>query len=379
MVSRLLMMILPFSILTILYFGAHIMDVCTNIYLLESRNNATERKINKLIGETTIWDSKFIPFYNRQFQQYAGWINSSYTIGIWIFTLIIAALIVHIIVAFTLIQNLLYNYFFTSLSITATSFTVIQYILLQWTGASFIERTVLKMSGITVKEVKTPTNVLIVPVLTFVFGFFSFAMISLSEGSFWLGGMFDIPMLLVPTILIGDSIFLPIINAKITRFIIDDLGVQKMHSRFLIFYSIIALLGSLLMSGLSHWAWATDQYTDHISSIYRKLSIGGWWHLIFSIIQTFILFFFPYIWKKAIDSKDKNLEANCTKIWWWTFGFSLLMVVNYTVQYIAGVYGNISIPQALIEAKFTFFPALISLIILLTMKSYKKIVFRPSK
>ena len=191
MLSYVLMMLLPFSSLTILYFMAHITDVVTNIYLLEARNGVAEKKLNNLIGETLTWDSKVIPFYNREFFQAGGWINSSYTLGLWMVVFVLALLTIHLFLAYTLVTSLIFRYVFTATLLACTSFVVVQYALLQWTGATQIERMVLRLSGFEVKPIPQVTDLSIVGIFTFIFGFLSFLIISVSEKfvaavSFWL-------------------------------------------------------------------------------------------------------------------------------------------------------------------------------------------------
>ena len=58
-------------------------------------------------------------------------------------------------------------------------------------------------------------NIVIVPIITFFVGFFVFLTLSIINKAFWFNSSVDIPLIYNVSVMIGDSIILPITNFMI--------------------------------------------------------------------------------------------------------------------------------------------------------------------
>lgn len=177
----------------------------------------------------------------------------------------------------------------------------------------------------------------------------------------------DFPFIFIWTMSIGDTLLLPIINLKIGLIFIDKLtSVDKQKNKRLLWVwaSVIFSL-SFIFNSITHYNWAMDDFSDFMGLIPGEITIGGWWHYLFSVAEMFLIGMFYVLWFVTI--KEKNLSALrfIKRSWWWIFAFSTLMIANFFQQYFT-VY-NQPFLEALSSAKFTFFPVLTTLILRLIL------------
>ncbi len=99
----------------------------------------------------------------------------------------------------------------------------------------------------------------------------------------WLDSRIDLPLSAVPSVWLGDTILVPILNVRIVSFLrafFDEYGTgaRRVFARGF----LIALLVSSLIAGYTHYMWTQDQYLGFIDTQLGSLSIAGWWHLGFT-------------------------------------------------------------------------------------------------
>jgi len=130
-----------------------------------------------------------------------------------------------------------------------------------------------------------------IPLATFCLGFTPMMVLSLLTDSFWFNSPHDFPLVAIPSVLIGDSLFFPIINYKIYSSL-SLISFKKQKSAIL---ATISLILSLLINSYSHYLWTQDKYTGFMDTEIGRLSIAGWWHWGYSIIQMFIILYFAFV------------------------------------------------------------------------------------
>lgn len=159
-----------------------------------------------------------------------------------------------------------------------------------------------------------PIDLKIVPIVTFMTGFFTFLTLSIYYEVFWMDSKYDVPLIYNMSVMLGDSILLPIINYKIFNLFFNLLRKQVLNKQF-VFWGIFGLLISILINYYSHRFWTQDQFTDFIGFSIGTYSIIGYWHLIFSILQVFILMIFPYLWYQSIQRNNFQAMRYARNIW----------------------------------------------------------------
>ncbi len=135
---------------------------------------------------------------------------------------------------------------------------------------------------------------LIAFVLTLAIGFLPFAVLSIWSGTFWLHSRVAVPLFMVPSVLLGDSLLLPIFNRRAVPLLISMLrGPMSAGTRvWLASAAVVAFLVSIAVSVWLHGLWASDKYTGFVDPVPGQLSAAGKWHLVFSILQmTLVLWF----------------------------------------------------------------------------------------
>src|SRR5260370_17212830 len=71
---------------------------------------------------------------------------------------------------------------------------------------------------------------IIVWAATFLLGSLPFVTLSLATNSFWPDSAVDFPLSLIPSVLIGDSVFLPLFNAVVFRIVSRDVVKRALLS-----------------------------------------------------------------------------------------------------------------------------------------------------
>ena len=197
---------------------------------------------------------------------------------------------------------------------------------------------------------------IIISLATFILGPLPFILFSIQTNTLLPANNVDFPFVFIWTMSIGDTILLPIINAKIGLLFFDKLSTVEKNKnvRFLWILASMIFILSFFFNSITHYSWAMDNFSDFMGLLPGDMTIGGWWHYIFSILEMFLIGFFYILWHVAIKENNTTALTFIKKSWWWIFAFSTLMIANFFQQYFT-VY-NEPFLEALKAAKFTFLP-----------------------
>ena len=366
---------LIFSISLLYYIYSSVIDVVYNLYLVEAKRASLEIKINDSVGSLNLlnWDSKVIRFFNEEFRFKNGWVNPSIltgfatTFGFFIISM------THCIISFILFPNSNFSIIYTLIIFSITIILLHQFFLLQFVGRNFIFKKIYEFNNLKLKLVNNNFSLLIIPILTFILGGLAFIFFSIKESSFWISSSVDFPYILIWTMSVGDTLLLPYINWRVGKiyFKIIDKRIIKKHRNLLFKWVLIVIVSSILINSISHYIWANDEFIDFLSISSGNLTIGGWWHLIFSVIQMFIIGMFFVIWYVSkIEKKRRSVSKYFLKTWYWIIIFSSLMIANFVQQYFDIYKDKLTFFEALLQAKFTFAP--LALVIIFGFVALKK-------
>ena len=212
-------------------------------------------------------------------------------------------------------------------------------------------------------------NLVFVPIITFLIGFFSFLTLSIYYQVFWVSSEYDIPLIYNMSVMIGDSILLPIINFKIFNLYFNLLGQRKPKKHFIIWLFIAFIISSLL-NVFSHLTWINDEFTDFVGFSQGYFSLIGYWHLIFSILQMMILLAFPYLWYYSIKMNSGKSVKYSFHIWIYFFLFTLLGTFEMINKYLF-VYDN-TLFYTIKSEGFPFTTSFLAILLLITMRYIQK-------
>lgn len=363
------------SISVMFYIYSLGIDIVYNLYLCEGRAAAVEEKINKYVGEDLlVWNCRAIPHFNLNFTSSNWWISPPFLLGVFNGFMVLFVTVLHCGLAYILIKGEFPKFVFISVTPLILFYLIYQLFINTMIGQKYIHKYFYGVYGIVDESdhFTMKRNLVIIPVLTFFMGFFSFLIYSVISNTFWLDAKCSIPFVVIFTISIGDFIFLPIINYRIAKLAYEYLGdavLKENYSRLRI-WLIIGFCTSLVLNSITHYFWATDKFTDFMSLDAGSLTIGGWWHYIFSIFEMVVMIQFIPLWLIAIDTKNVKANAFAKRTFQYIFIFSCLLILNFVHQYFY-VFGEPNFFKALLTAKFTFFPILIYLLIYIGIQMYE--------
>jgi len=212
-------------------------------------------------------------------------------------------------------------------------------------------------------------NIIIVPILTFFFGFFSFTILSIYNGCFWFSENFDIPQISSTAVMIGDSLILPTINFMVFNLffnILDKKHIVEYKKKLqigLLLFSII----SVYVNILSHENWSNDRISDFISFKQGGLTIAGYVHFVFSMLEIIILLLFPLLWYISIQSKNAIAIAYSKRIWKRVFLFTWFAIIDMFIKH-SFFYKNKTLLESMRIERFPFLPCLSALVLFLVMR-----------
>ena len=224
--------------------------------------------------------------------------------------------------------------------------------------------------------VKKNNKLIIIPVITLLAGFVSFVILSIHFKVFWITSKYDVPLIYNVSVMVGDFIILPILNYKIFNLFIFKIGADKIqkYRKTLIAWIIIAFAISLLSNIFTHLYWVNDPVTDFISFTPGKFSIIGYWHLVYSIIQMFILFMFPFFWVVAVKENNNEAIKYSHHTWLYVLAFSTLAIFDLLMKYFF-VNHSATLMSVIQKDKLAFITVILSFLLLYIMKKYEKRIY----
>ena len=151
--------------------------------------------------------------------------------------------------------------------------------------------------------------------------------ISMQSNAFWLDSYVDFPFLAIPTIFFGDLLILPVFNYMFYKAIRQSWLQLKNASHFLILATIFSIVMGFSLSTFIHYGWIKDIYTGFLDTEMGKLSLAGWWHYFFTIIEIALISFFTFSWFFMIMADNKNITYKCFRKGWVIF--TLFTFLNF--------------------------------------------------
>ena len=208
-----------------------------------------------------------------------------------------------------------------------------------------------------------------VSLITFLVGFFSFVLLSIYYRVFWVNSSYDVPLIYNVSVMIGDSILLPIINYKVFNLYFNVLERRRLEKK-LVYWLIFVFIISTILNVSTHLTWVNDKFTDFIGFTQGEFSFIGYWHLIFSIFQMSILLGFPYLWYLSIKERNKEGVKYSINIWVYFFFFTLLNFFDLLNKYLF-VY-NDTLLYTIKNEGYPFISSILAIILLIGMKFYQR-------
>ncbi|MCX6230365.1 MAG: hypothetical protein NTZ33_02365 [Bacteroidetes bacterium] len=175
------------------------------------------------------------------------------------------------------------------------------------------------------------------------------------------------------SVMVGDSILLPILNYKIFNLFLNYVGIEsiKKYRKILITWFFAAFIISLFANISAHLVWVNDALTDFVGFKKGEFSIIGIWHLIYSIFQMLIIFMFPFFWFVAIKEKNDISLKYSHHIWKFVLIFSTLAIFDMLNKYFF-IYHDKSLLYAMQVDIFAFSTVIMSLMLFYIMKYIEK-------
>jgi len=147
----------------------------------------------------------------------------------------------------------------------------------------------------------------------------------------WFDSPIDSPLMTVPSVWLGDTLLLPLLNYRIVEFFKSFMArkcSRKYHQ--LVATAAFAFILSLTTAGFIHYMWTQDQYLGFIDSTYGALSFAGWWHLAFTVLQMALVITFILHWRRAAFWGSGATEYQLGSAAWQVFyGYSFLSVADF--------------------------------------------------
>lgn len=166
----------------------------------------------------------------------------------------------------------------------------------------------------------------LIVVITICAGILPVALLAWRQGTLLLTARVDGPLLAVPSVWIGDLLFIPAFNVFALRFL-DSESAGARNWRPWVFSFMLAFC----VAGYSHFVWTQDAFLGFIDPLPGKLSAAGWWHLLFTIVEMTLIFCFVWRWLRAARSADRRL-LHQGMVAWRVFGlYTTLSIADFIV------------------------------------------------
>jgi len=203
--------------------------------------------------------------------------------------------------------------------------------------------------------------IFIIPVLTLSFGFIPMVILSYRLNALWLNSPYEFPLLKMPTVLIGDSIFLPLFNYRAYEFIRKN-PLKNLKKQWFVINLAISIGLSYLVNYFTHQLWTSDNHFGFMDIVPRELSVAGYYHFWFSLVQiSVVVFFIGYAMRLYSENKIVAFKGTLN-IWKIIIAFSSLTIFDFMVRQFF-IYQNKEIIKALYNEASAFSSLIVSLIL----------------
>jgi hypothetical protein len=366
----------------IMYFIlSYLLDKLFMIYINGARIKVIEKLLNKETNSNyLIFEKKIIPyFHSSKLFQVNGFLKPPYLVSFW---MILIVLIYSFLLCY--LCFLIANTFFVVFSLCIFFFTTItlyQFYSINTVGTELITKQNYKLSGLTKRGYSfTKKSPILFPVLTIMFGILSFALLALKDNTFFLNSDALFPLLSLPTIYIGDLIFLPIIMYRIGKIFLHkfDIAFIKQHKLPVILISFISVTICVFINLYTHKLWCLDEY-DGFMDKGGILTIAGIWHFVFSVIIMFFIIWSLIMNFYFIIKKLKKETNYCFNTWIIFISFTALSIFDVLFRYCNFNSLNYCFVKYIFSEWSSFLTLYLSVIMSIILFVMKKIRFKAIK
>ncbi len=212
---------------------------------------------------------------------------------------------------------------------------------------------------------------ILIPLATVTFGFGASLTLSLLEGTFWMNSKYDVPLVILPTMTFGDAVFLPWFNYRAFLAVTAARKAGLRFGKMEAWYLFITTLVSVVLNSVASYSWCHDQFTGATDTVYGHLTVLGWWHYGFSIIQMEIIFAVLGVWYSTIRNNNQTTQLLFERAWHVLMAFSLFPVFDALLKSIF-VYKGLSIWQVVSLEKMTVLPIILSVLAFLVLQRIQR-------
>lgn len=191
---------------------------------------------------------------------------------------------------------------------------------------------------------------LVVILGTLILGIVPLVIFAVLSRTIWFSVRCDVPLLAVPSVWLGDSLFLPLVNLGAYRFL------QYLRSRpdgvpsalSLASTAASAFVLSTIGLGYLHYTWTQDVYLGFIDPAPGRLAIAGWWHLGFSVAETTIIILFLYLWYRSRRVLRSEWGTRGLAVWHPFVLYSMLSVLDFAISHLLILPRHADVPHSFI-------------------------------
>ena len=175
-----------------------------------------------------------------------------------------------------------------------------------------------------------------VAVGTLLAGIVPFLVLAARSNTLWFTARCDVPLFAVPSVWLGDLLFLPVLNYRIYRFLNSLRSTSEcLPSRSLTAAVTSAIfITSLSINGYLHYSWTQDAYLGFIDPTPGRLAPVGWWHCAFSVAESTILVVFLVLWLRSFTCIGAKIAESGFSIWKVFVWYSWLSILDFGVNHV---------------------------------------------
>ena len=332
--AGLVIIVLSGGVTLAFYFISGLMEVLNWVQALSARSAAIEAEINARIGSRLLtWDTFIVPaLTSGSFLSDGPFLSSSILQGCWAIAIFSANIALLSFVCYVVVREWFWFW-------APTVWVLVIYHVLSWVwmvtarrndtydlvsslatfGAnrtpderkSRLKRSLQKLTALIASR-----GGWVAGGATFFLGFAPFAAFSLSTRSFWPRAHVSLPLTLVPSVIIGDSVLLPLFNCQIYPLVRRVLnGTSRSTKLKLLFTGIVCLTACSPIIVYEHQVWSRDQYTGFIKLAPGHLSLAGVWHIVFASFETALAMWFCLISVMWAKDRDRLPRRQLMRAW----------------------------------------------------------------
>jgi len=211
---------------------------------------------------------------------------------------------------------------------------------------------------------------LLIPLATLCLGFVPMLIMSILMKGFWVNSQYDFPLVLIPAVFIGDSLFLPVLNYRI--YIALKRVIALLKPRTVFTTVLFCLLISIAINSYTHFLWFHDDFTGFMDPQIGKISMAGWWHFGFSIFQMSIILIFSAFWVLTIKQQDEKTFHAFEKAIYIFMAFTIVngsgVFINRNLIFLRSLTSDIAITNL----TTAFMPLITALLLLSGLRRIRK-------